>query len=161
MAYCTYANILAALDQRTVAELTSDTGVPSSGPNAVVTELIAQAQGEIDMYIRVGDRYTAANIADLEAAQNPTLARLTVDLTIELLFLRRGRTIPDGVMGRIERTRAVLADLSKGALIFGAVANARQAGLPTVQAVPTQTTAYYGGSYASQFYPPIRGTVAP
>lgn len=160
MAYCTYANIVAALDQRTVSELTSDTGSPSPGPTAVVTALIEQAQGEIDMYIRAGNRYTAADIAALELAQDPSLARLAVDLTIELLFLRRGRTLPQGIMDRIERTRGVLRGLSDGALIFGAVGQARAAGLPTIQAVPTTTTAYYGGSYASQFYPPIRGTVA-
>lgn len=158
MPYCTAANIVAALDQRTVAELCSDTGTPSPVPNSVVTELIGQAQGEIDMYIRVGNRYTADDIAALEAGENPTLVRLAVDLTIELLFLRRGRTIPEGIMGRIERTRAVLRSLSEGELIFGSVSGARSAGLPTVQAVPTNITAWYGGSYASQFYPPIRGT---
>lgn len=128
MAFCDYGNIVAAYDSRLIAGLCSDTAVVLQGPNAVIDEMAAQARGIILGFVRKGDHYTSANMAALEAAKDPLLVRIAVDLTVEFLYTRRGRELPDAVAKQVKKSYLLLDALAKGAAIFSEVTAAPDAG---------------------------------
>jgi phage gp36-like protein len=161
MAYANYQDLVSAYDANVVAGLCSDSSTPLPGDNAVIQAIIGQAQGKINMSVRVANRYTIQNLLDLELARDPTLIRLTVDIAMKMLFMRRARAVPDGIRQQAEESERILEALRNGVMIFGEVSAAATAGLPTVSAVPLQLLSAYGAAYNSPYYPPLSNQTWP
>ena len=68
MAYATYADMEAALDQTVIAQLCGDAGTPMPGPNPMVTAALDRATAVIRSYCRVGNIYNELELAALDAA---------------------------------------------------------------------------------------------
>lgn len=160
-AYATYADLEAALDGQIIAQLCGDAGTPMPGPNPLTTAAIERASGIVRSYVRVGQIYTEDELATLNAAADPLLVMLTVDLATEFLFQRRGAKLSPAIEQRIKQAYSYCEGLRDGKMLFGTVASNAQAGLPMVRAVSTSNRAFYAQASNSPFFPPRRGSTAP
>lgn len=161
MAYADYEDMEAALDQRIIAELCGDAGVPMPGPNPMTASALDRATAIIRSYVRVGGIYSELELAALDAANDPLLVTMCVDLATEFLFQRRGTRLTPAIEQRIKQTYTLLEGLRDGKMLFGGVEGNVAAGTPTIKAVPTSTQAWYNAASNSQFFPPRRGTTMP
>ena len=161
MAYADYADLEAALDQNIIAQLCGDAGTPMPGPNPMTTHALERATGIIRSYVRVGNIYTDTELTALDAANDPLLVTMAVDLATEFLFQRRGAKLTPAIEQRIKQTYTMLEGLRDGKMLFGAVASNADAGTPTVKAVGPSVLGWYNQASNSPFFPPRRPTVYP
>lgn len=161
MAYATYADLEAALDQSIIAQLCGDAGTPMPGPNPMTTHALDRATAVIRSYVRVGNIYSETELAALDAAHDPLLVTMAVDLATEFLFQRRGAKLTPAIEQRIKQTYSMLEGLRDGKMLFGGVASNADAGTPVVKAVGTSVLAWYNQASNSPFFPPRRPTVYP
>jgi hypothetical protein len=160
-AYATSADLEHSLDQRVVAELCSDTGVPMPGPNPMITHALERGTAIVRSYIRVGGMYGEDDISALVAAKDPLLVMLVVDLASEFLFQRRGMRLSPAIEQRVKQAYSYLEGLREGKMLFGSIAQNAEAGKPIVKAVPLENRAWYAQASASPFFPPRRGDTYP
>ena len=114
MMYCTLDDLKKRLDEEVLVRLTDDTGTGEID-QAVVEEVIAQAQAEIDGYLE--GRYQVP----LEPVP-VLLRRLCADIAVYLLFSRRGleEAGPDGVVWKAyQAARDTLSRMAKGEIRIG------------------------------------------
>lgn len=161
MAYATYADMEAALDQTVIAQLCGDAGTPMPGPNPMVTAALDRATAVIRSYCRVGNIYSELELAALDAANDPLLVTMCVDLATEYLFQRRAAKITPAIEQRIKQTYAFLEALRDGKLLFGSVAANADAGTPVAKAVPLANLNWYNAVSNSGFFPARRGSTYP
>lgn len=161
MAYATYADMEAALDQTVIAQLCGDAGTPMPGPNPMVTAALDRATAVIRSYVRVGNIYSELELAALDAANDPLLVTMCVDLATEYLFQRRAAKITPAIEQRIKQTYSLLEGLRDGKMLFGSVAANADAGTPIAKAVPTANLNWYNAVSNSGFFPARRGSTYP
>lgn len=161
MAYADYADLEAALDQNIIAQLCGDAGTPMPGPNPMTTHALDRATAIIRSYVRVGNIYTDVELAALDAANDPLLVTMAVDLATEFLFQRRGAKLTPAIEQRIKQTYTMLEGLRDGKMLFGSVASNADAGTPTVKAVGPSVLMWYNQASNSQFFPQRRPTAYP
>lgn len=161
MAYANYADMEAALDQQIIAQLCGDAGTPMPGPNPMVTAALDRATAIIRSYVRVGNIYNELELAALDAANDPLLVTMCVDLATEYLFQRRAAKITPAIEQRIKQTYAFLEALRDGKLLFGTVTSNADAGTPVAKAVPLANLNWYNDVSNSGFFPQRRGSTYP
>ncbi len=161
MAYATYADMEAALDQQIIAQLCGDAGTPMPGPNPMVTAALDRATAIIRSYVRVGNIYNELELAALDAANDPLLVTMCVDLATEYLFQRRGAKLTPAIEQRIKQTYSLLEGLRDGKMLFGSVTANADAGTPIAKSVPLSNLNWYNNASNSAFFPPRRGSTYP
>jgi phage gp36-like protein len=161
MAYANYADMEAALDQQIIAQLCGDAGTPMPGPNPATDAALDRATSLIRSYVRVGGIYTEAELAALDAANDPLLVTMCVDLATEFLFQRRGAKLTPAIEQRIKQTYTMLEGLRDGKMLFGSVESNVTAGTPVVKAVPSANLTWYNAVSNSGFFPMRRGSTYP
>jgi hypothetical protein len=160
-AYADYADLEAALDSVIIAQLCGDAGTPMPGPNPITTAALERGTSILRSYIRVGEIYTEAEILVLAAAKDPLMVMVVVDLATEFLFQRRGAKLSPAIEQRIKQAYTFCEGLRDGKMLFGAITQNAQAGLPMVAAVPTSNLSWYNQASNTQFFPPRRGSTWP
>lgn len=112
MSYCTQADILEALDQETLIQLTDDADA-GSVDESVVERAVSDADSEIDAYC--GRRYS------VPFATVPAIIRkLSVDIAIYHLYGRRAAgDIPEARKARYTNAVRLLEHISKGIVTLG------------------------------------------
>lgn len=99
MGYVTGDEFAQRFDVRQVGDLVRDDGVqesPGSLPtNPILLECIADAAGEITCSLYVGNRYTVAQLQNLNDDAKSFLRRLNADMALVLLKRRRGKFNPE------------------------------------------------------------------
>jgi phage gp36-like protein len=151
----------AALDQQIIAQLCGDAGTPMPGPNPATDAALDRATSLIRSYVRVGGIYTEAELAALDAANDPLLVTMCVDLATEFLFQRRGAKLTPAIEQRIKQTYTMLEGLRDGKMLFGSVESNVTAGTPVVKAVPSANLTWYNAVSNSGFFPMRRGSTYP
>lgn len=160
-AYATYADLEHALDQTIIAQLCADGGTPMPGPNTVTDAALERGTAIVRAYIRVGEIYSESEIAALNAAHDPLLVGLVVDLATEFLFQRRGSKLTPAIEQRIKQAYSYCEGLRDGKMLFGSAAGNVAAGTPVAKAVPTSNLQWYNEASNSPFFPSRRGSVYP
>jgi phage gp36-like protein len=161
VAYATYADMEAALDQQIIAQLCGDAGTPMPGPNPATDAALDRATSLIRSYVRVGGIYTELELTALDAANDPLLVTMCVDLATEFLFQRRGAKLTPAIEQRIKQTYTMLEGLRDGKMLFGSVESNVTAGTPVVKAVPSANLNWYNAVSNSGFFPMRRGSTYP
>jgi len=132
MAYASLALLLERLYEQTIISLTDDVDGGVVGQDAV-DRAIADADTEIDSYI--GKRYTVP-VDPVPAL----LARLSLDLSIEILYSRRPHVeTPEAVVRGAKNARTLLANIA-----------ANKADIPGIQEVDLSGTSASGASFSSE-----------
>jgi hypothetical protein len=160
VAYATYSDLESALDGNIIAQLCGDAGSPMVGPNPITDAALERATGVVRSYIRVGGIYSEAEITALNAAADPLLIHLVVDLATEYLFQRRGSKISAAIEQRVKQSYAFCEGLRDGKMLFGDVTGNAAAGTPLVVAVSSSNRAWYAQASNSQFFPNRRSGTA-
>ena len=99
MSFAQPTDMLARYDYRVIAQLVTDTGIPATvdelltDPNLLAS--LADASGEILMSAQIGNRYTEADLNNLTEISQAYLIRLTCDLSLYFLIIRRGTDVED------------------------------------------------------------------
>lgn len=121
MAHAAYSDLVKRFDERTIADLASDSDAPEAdlANSAVVTAALSSASGRINSAVMQSGLYTAA---ELTALTGDDLAFL-VDLTCELsmAWLVRRRPSPDNAewsKSLFERTEETLNKIRQGHNLF-------------------------------------------
>ncbi len=130
--YATPADLLKRYDARVVGDLVSDTDVQADPneltTNAVLLQMLADASGDIESALLVGERYSLENLQAYNATTNPSgltenslalLQRMTCDIAYALLLRRRGTVDPDRHAAVLDLAEKYLKDLRSGAAVFG------------------------------------------
>lgn len=126
MAYCTAAQMLARYDRRQISKLLSDTGVQVTDANlptnANLLAILEDASGMIAMAARVGKRYTALQLQAVADSTDDIVAsqiiRLTADLAMGLIVLRRPGADPKKLAPNYYQAQEILEQLKRGERIF-------------------------------------------
>lgn len=160
-AYATYADLEHALDQTIIAQLCADAGTPMPGPNAVTDAALERGTAILRAYIRVGGIYSEDEITALDAAHDPLMVGLVVDLATEFLFQRRGSKLTPAIEQRVKQAYSYLEGLRDGKMLFGTVAGNVEAGTPVAKAIPTSNLQWYNEASNSVFFPFRRGSTYP
>lgn len=121
--YCTPAQFLVRYDQRSLAQLLSDTGIDISDVTnePKLAQLLQEASAILESACLIGERYSTTDLANLAASatnMGQLIAGIVADIAIKRVFMRR----PDVTMPRIsqiEETERWLAALADGTRIFG------------------------------------------
>lgn len=169
-AYVTAEEFIARFDKRIVGDLASVDGVRVT-PAALESDeriitVLEDASGEVDAAVKVGNRYTADNLAGLTGNGLQYLKKIVSDIAFYLLIDRRllNRVTAEEADRRFTVYRAHLKDLRTGLQIFDVEA-AKDAGLPltdgptTTQAnnLNTMTSRVRGHLYPHRMFPAGRG----
>ncbi len=146
MAFSTAAQLLGQYDARTIGMLVSDTD------NAVTADMLAtdtnvlqalnQATGRMTVAFRVGQRYSAADIATLVTAAGPSadyLSYICNVIAFGILWDRRPTMGDDPRADKArEHSEKMLKELRTGEAIFDIDANT-EASIPVITGPSTQT----------------------
>lgn len=125
-AFCTGAQFVVIFDWRTAADLLSDTdaGLTNSAAvqnSTVLSELLMEAAGQIEMATSRGNRYQPSDLTALAASSTVAgsrLRRLNAAIAMEFLWRRRpDKEMP--AMPEFEEAQVMLEALEKGEKIFG------------------------------------------
>lgn len=119
-AFLSNTNFLTRYDSRTIGDLVSDDGTRTSAGSlandANLETALEDASGEILSAAMRGERYSEADLAGLTGNGLAFLERLTADLAIYFLVLRRGKNLAE--YPQATRARETLDLLEKGKRIF-------------------------------------------
>lgn len=164
MAYITAAQLILRYDVRVLGDLSVDDG---TRPNAAAVEAsdrveacIDDAAAEIDASIRIGQRYTADEIATLIADGDDLLKRLNADLALGMLYQVRGVGVPDNHAKAIENARNFLVRLKSGEAVLNVDA-ARNAGVPSSASTPDADRLTMDTVGNSPLFPPLQTRTTP
>lgn len=130
--YATTAEFLLRYDARVIGDLVNDTDSqvdPSSlATDPVLLQMLADASGDIESALLVGERYSLNNLQPYHATTNPAglsdtslalLSRMTCDIAYAMLLRRRGEINPDKHSGILDLAEKYLKDLRSGSAVFG------------------------------------------
>lgn len=116
MAYSTLADLLLAIPEATLIQLTDDAAAGEVNENAV-SEAIATADSEIDGWCQ--SRY------EVSFTDPPALIKkLSVDLAIYNLYSRWSEVIPETRTDRYKNAQRILEKIATGAITLGSAAAA-------------------------------------
>ncbi|MDP2167975.1 MAG: DUF1320 domain-containing protein [Thermodesulfovibrionales bacterium] len=115
MPYCTLEDLKKALPEEHVREMTDDDGLGEI-PGAVVSELIAQADAEIDLYL---GRYSVplSSVPDV-------IKRCSLDITTYRMYARRFEEVPDTRRAGYKDAIRTLEDIRDGKMLLSLVSTA-------------------------------------
>lgn len=137
MAYASAADMVVRYDVRTLGDLLTDDGLRQTpaqvAASATLASLLSDASGEIDAALRVGQRYTAANLAALTGNSLALLKRITCQIAMRMIWERRPYLNEMQEVAREDsqdKSRRMLEKLRKGEAIFD-IADVPDAGLPS------------------------------
>lgn len=120
--YATPANMLSRFDKRLIGGLVSDTGTEVAEgdlpTNAVLLELLADASGEVESALTVGERYSADQLAALTGNSQKLLIRLVCEITWLNLVGRRGEKYTEDYEAMRKAAGDRLNRLRKGENVF-------------------------------------------
>lgn len=113
MSYCTLADILGAIPEQELTQLTDDSIPPVMVNQAVVDQAIAAAETLINGYI--GGRYP------LPLATVPELVKsITLEIAVYKIYLRRKKKMPsEAVKAGYDDAMRLLRDIQGGKLSLG------------------------------------------
>ncbi|MDR1311107.1 MAG: DUF1320 domain-containing protein [Burkholderiaceae bacterium] len=114
MRYCTLADLLLAIPERTLIQLSSDDPLAVAINEAVVEQAVQQAEELVDAHLR--GRYT------LPLESVPTVVRnATVHLARHWLYARRpeGNELPDAVVRTEKSALKIMESIRDGKLSIG------------------------------------------
>lgn len=134
--YASGADLLARFDARTLGDLVSDSGTRvASGSLAADTNIVAalaDASGEVEAALLMGERYSVANLEGLTGNSLALLKRITCDCAMALLYGRRPEEAWADRRAAAEQVKAThLERLAKGDRVFN-VEGIPEAGNPTI-----------------------------
>jgi len=145
--FLTGAQFLRYYDQRTVAELLSDSSTkvqdPSTAPQ--MTEILRAASGTIEASALKGGRYSAADLTAISTSDTNGgyyLRKLVAGVAMQDLRSRRAR-VGEDLLEQFKWVRDALKSLRQGEEIFGFVENQTAA---TTQSDPDNATTRYNRS---------------
>lgn len=146
MSFATPAQLLAQHDARTIGNLAGDQGQKITSDqlltNDNVQQALDQATGRMTVAFRVGQRYSAADLATLITTDGPSaayLAYICAEIAYGILWNRRAdlsRT--DEAKDARENCERLLKELRTGEAIFDIDANT-EASLPKITGPSRQT----------------------
>lgn len=112
-------------DVRTLKDLVSDTGVPATNlsTNSAMTTALSDATGLIKSACQVGGIYTEDDLEDLTGESESLLKRLTCEITLGYLLLRRPEKYNKVFETILERANETLDQFRMGARIFNVSGN--------------------------------------
>lgn len=127
-AYATSADLIARCDPNLVAQLLGDdvNGAPAIADledNANLTALLADASGQVEAALLVGQRYTTAQLDALTGNSLGLLKRITCTVAMAQLFERRPGVHVQTAQAYLERADKHLEDLRAGKRIFNVAEN--------------------------------------
>lgn len=142
MPYATVDDFLERYDVRDIGDMLSDNNVALTAAQCQTSKnLLAalnDASGQIDAAVMVGERYTPRDLRNLTANSAHNLIRITCELALLNLMLRRpGRVPPEQVKAMRELSQASLEQLSKGQAVFE-TSTAVTAGQPSITTITHQ-----------------------
>lgn len=156
--YITVAEWQEGTDDNVLAQLASDTGSPEVDPDnsAVLLNCIERGSADVEKHALRGQRYTGADLAALQTADDWSLKGLVTDLATMHLYRLRGAVIPEAVQSRIDIAQSELNELASGSIVFND-AGAQAAGAPKVSVISLNTRQNLGLASDSVFFPPRLG----
>ena len=120
MSYATGADLVLRFDARTLGDMIGDgesveeDDVPT---HPVVTMALEDASGDIDMALKLGNRYSASDLANLTGTSLASLKRVTCEIALSHLLKRRiGRAEEYEAQRKLAET--TLERLRKGDIVF-------------------------------------------
>jgi len=118
--FATPTDLTSRYDWRIIAQLASDTGTADT-QGAVLTDqnvlnCLADSSGTIVMFCLKGGRYSEADLLALTGNGQAFLQRLTCDIALYYIVLRRG--LPVAEYPQVIEALKVLEMIGKGDLIF-------------------------------------------
>lgn len=122
-AYATASDLVARYDIEVIGQLATDDGVRLlrddilAHPN--VEAALVDACGDIEVNIRVGGRYTPAQLAALDTHSTAHLKRVVCTIAMSHLFERRPGLFEEQAESIRKRAYEALDRLAKGINIFG------------------------------------------
>jgi phage gp36-like protein len=136
MALATPSDMIARYDERSIADLLSDTGDPvESADLATDTKLLAaleSASGRVEAAVLVSNNYTAAELAGLTGNSLALLKDIVCDIAMARLLRRRPEKIGEDSLASIAKESEDYLDrLRNGDRLFDVPAH-REAGTPSV-----------------------------
>ncbi len=140
MAYASATDLLARFDERTIADLASDTGEPISDfeNDTKISAALDDASGKIDSALTVAQIYLPSELAELTGVSSALLKRITCELAMVFLIRRRQENLTDDALTQIGvQAEEYLDRLRKGERVFGDSEANQKAGLPTVDGPTT------------------------
>lgn len=118
--YITQSELEEAVDINLVRRLGSDTSAPAgAGPETIIDNAIERASARIEGVALRAGRYTVVRLNALQTADSWILKGLCAELTIVLLYERRGGQLPRDIKTRKDHTDKLLDQLNDGQMIFG------------------------------------------
>ena len=159
--YASVAQLIQHIDQRLLAQMTSDSGADAvvDGANTVLVGALERASSDVESYAMRGERYTVTDLELFEAAGDTTLIGLVCDLVVSELYARRGSDVPDAIRLRHDRAKATLKDLGEGKLVFGKSPAAQAAGVAQVKVIDAPTRLNMDMASDSRLFPVRRTRV--
>lgn len=158
--YCTVEQFLQRVDRRSVRQLLSDTGEPTSDgaleDSATLQALLKEASGEVEAAACAGQRYvidsTRNDLAALTGNAAEFLAGMTARLAYHVLWLRRPNP-SGGLPADVQRALDFLEQLRLGVRVFGILENHQAAALDADVETSAQVESRGGLSVAaSRFF---------
>ena len=157
MAHAAYTDLVKRFDERTIAELASDTGSPEAdlSGSAVVTAALSSASGRINSAVMQAGLYTTTELAALTGDDLAFLVDLTCELA--MAWIVRRRPSPDSAewaKALFERTEETLERIRQGHNLFN-IEVKKTAGQPEIDgpAVPDYTRLNMIPERTRNFYP--------
>lgn len=157
--YATIAQFSARYDIRRLGDLVNDDGTRTENltDNAILNAILQDATAIIKAAAQAKGAYSDAQMAELFAAADSLLIRLTCDVAIALVYRRRAKTMPDAVEGAYAEATEMLDALRNGSAVFG-LAGAKAAGVQSpYRPTDTQSKANWPLANSPLFPPFYRG----
>ena len=130
-------------DSREIGDLLSDTNTPVDEgdfpENVKLLAILADASGEIDAALMVGDRYTAADLSALTGNSLAHLKRIACEIAMRDLMARRPGYKPELLESFEKRCQKHLDRLRQGENVFN-IQDHKDAGLPANGGLSTVET---------------------
>ncbi len=155
VSYITEAELLVAFDDRTVFQLASDTGTPATTGAPEIVNAIERASAMVESGALRGGRYSLADLAALQTADDWSLKGLVAELTIAKLYQRRPGTIPEDMKEMLRAAGQKIEALEKGDRIFND-SGAISSGKPSVHFLSEFERARLGLVSSQPFFPKQR-----
>lgn len=117
--YITVAELTEVMDEREIAQLTSDgtTDATVDENNVDALNAIERASAQVEAAVLIGGRYTESDLSALQTADDWILKGLVAELAAIKLYQRRG-SVPDHVLDRYKNATEMVERLKTGSRLF-------------------------------------------
>lgn len=134
MSYATPADLVARKDQRTLADLASDTGTPSTDvlTDPVIQAALDDASGKVESALMNGQLYSLDDIAGFTGNSLALLKRITCEVAMAYLLARRPGYDEDGYKKALDAADEWLNQIRKGERVFGDATSQLAASVPSI-----------------------------